>query len=158
MTWLLAQPVIAAIVTGTTPTTKARGHGDKFVEDGRVSRGAVALSAPRHFALEIVEVLGRRGPAQMVARFVTYKVALVVEYLAGVDTKEINAVIAADYQAISERLQTPSLWQPASTTSIRMLGAGDGEAEFPAEIVDVVVNGQVAGKRLVITFNVEIVS
>lgn len=156
MSWAVAQPVIAAIVTGTTPTTKERGHGESFVEDGRVSRSAVALSAPRHFALEIVSIPGRRGPAQIVARFIHLTVALVVEYLAGVDTKAINAIIAADYQAISERLQTSSLWQPKSTTSIRMLGDGDGEAEFPAEIVDVVVGGAVAGKRLIIKFNVEL--
>lgn len=156
MSWAVAQPVIAAIVTGTTPTTKERGAGDKFVEDGRVSRAAVALSATRHFALELVGIPGRRGQAQVVARFVFFQVALVVEYLAGVDTKAINALVAADYQALSERLQTQSLWQPKSTTSIRMLGAGDGEAEFPAEIDDVVVNGTVAGKRLVITFNVEL--
>lgn len=156
MSWGVAQPVIAGIVAGTTPASKEHGLGGKFVEDIRVSRATPALAASRRFGIDIVGVVGRRGPAQIAARYVVYAVAVVVEYALINDSRAMHAVIAADYQAISERLQAQSLWQPKSTTSIRMLGAGDGEAEFPAEIDDVVVNGAVAGKRLVITFNVEL--
>lgn len=147
--YAIARPAIVHLVEAVEPTTKEHGLGSEFKHDPK-GGGDLPVSGTRRFWMEW-RAAHRVGPAQMVASFVVYDVVLVVEYKTGPDRAAFDAAIAEDYEALSLALQTPRNWQPSTTTRIRLLGQGNGDAVFSAEVVD--VDG---GKRLRIPFPVEV--
>ncbi len=147
-----ARPVIVRIVEGTTGLTKVQGLGSKLIHDATGNERV--FNAFRHFHIEVRGGLGRRGPGQAVARFAVYNGVVVVDYPDSDDAAAIDAAIVADYEAVSLRLQSPTNWQPASTTAIRILGNDDGaDFVFPFEVADVA-----GGKRLSIFFPFEVIT
>jgi hypothetical protein len=145
------------IVADTVPLTKGNGLGGAFVEDPRAG-GDRPISGARRFFIE-VQGLRRIGPWRPAANVVVVDASVVVEYPALADRGALDLALVSDFEAITAELADGTKWGRGDSSTIRCVGAssesGPDDALFECVVVDVVTDGQVAGKRLRITFPVE---
>jgi hypothetical protein len=156
MGYLIARPVLVAIVAAAKPLLKGNGLGDAFVED--VTVGGDAVAGMRRFHLEARGL--RRSAAPRIARsFVEVRCMLTVDYKGAKDRGAIDAAIGSDFEVITAELLDQAKWKGATST-IRVVGAAiDSSPDAPlfeSVVEDVLVGGSFAGRRLRIAFPIEV--
>lgn len=117
MTWSLVRPQLSSIVVATTPTTKARGLGDKFTAVTTASDAKLPASRGFWWTVDGIVV------DSMTPRGIRYRertaATLCIAYSRDVDPQSLDDAIHADYTAITRRLVDSGNWgQPTSTITI----------------------------------------
>lgn len=148
MTWSLVRPALTTIVTGTTPTTKARGLGDKFVNVTTASDAKLPASRGFWWTVDAMVVSSLTPRARRYRE--TTSATVNVAYSRDVDPQSLDDAIHADYTAIVARLCNSSLWDQPTSTIVIVEGVDSAVGPiFPATLDDV------DGKRVLrITVNV----
>lgn len=148
MTWASVRPRLSTIVGATTPTTKARGLGDKFAPVTTASDAKLPASRGFWWTVDAM-VVSSMTPRNRRYRETT-TAALNIAYSRDVDPQTLDDAIHADYTALTARLVDSSLWDMPTSTIVIVEGVDEAVGNiFPATIDDV------DGKRVLrITVNV----
>lgn len=122
MGWVAAKAQVAAIVKGTTPTTKARGLPSSFAL--APAGGDDNVPDSRGFWLEVDAVSERRIIRSAGAAWTTADVTIAIAYRYDVDRDKLLDAQMQDYRELTKRLLDDSQWgRPTST--ITRIGDGD---------------------------------
>lgn len=148
MTWSSVRPRLTTIVGAVTPTTKARGLGDKFVPVTTASDAKLPASRGFWWTVTAMAVHGQTPRGRRYREITT--AVLNVAYSRDVDPQALDDAIHADYTALTSALVDSGNWDQPTSTIVIVEGVDNAVGPiFPATIDDV------DGKRVLrLTVNV----
>ena len=148
MTWASVRPQLSTIVSATTPTTKARGLGDKFVPVTTASDAKLPASRGYWWTVDAMVVSSQTPRGRRYRE--TTSATLNIAYGRDVDPQFLDDAIHADYTALVARLVDSTNWNQPTSTIVIVEGVDSAVGPlFPATLDDV------DGKRVLrITVNV----